>query len=161
MPAAPPYPEPFRTAVLGTVFGDRTSVVHRLQAGDRLILVPDPPGADIPAVWVHAPGGDVIGHLSLQIAVWLAPWMLAGGRAGAARHQPGRRPADLPGHVPARTPPVRGLIGPADAILVRCVPPPSRPPAHPPASSGSDPARRDVLKATFRTCGGLNVAFTR
>jgi hypothetical protein len=83
MPAAPPYREPFRTAVLGTVFGERTSVVHRLQSGDRLILVPDPPGAEIPAVWVHAPGGDVVGHLSLQIAVWLAPWMLAGGRAGA------------------------------------------------------------------------------
>src|ERR671921_376904 len=83
MPAAPPYPEPFRTAVLGTVFGDRTSVVHRLQTGDRLILVPDPPGADIPAVWVHAPGGDVIGHLPLQIAAWLAPWMLEGGRCQA------------------------------------------------------------------------------
>jgi hypothetical protein len=25
----------------------------------------------------------VLGHLSLQIAVWMAPWMLAGGRAGA------------------------------------------------------------------------------
>lgn len=83
MPSAPPYREPFRTAVLGTVFGDRTAVVHRLHPGDRLILVPDPPAAEIPAVWVHAPGGDVIGHLSLQIAVWLAPWMLAGGRAGA------------------------------------------------------------------------------
>ena len=84
MPPYPPYySEPFRTTVLGTVFGKRTDVVHRLHAGDRLILVPDPPGADIPAVYVHAPGGDVIGHLSLQIAVWLAPWMLAGGRAGA------------------------------------------------------------------------------
>lgn len=83
MPAAPPYPEPFRSAVLGTVFGKRTDVVHRLHPGDRLILVPDPPGTEIPAVWVHAPGGDVVGHLPLQIAVWLAPWMLAGGRAGA------------------------------------------------------------------------------
>ena len=83
MPAAPPYPQPFRTAVLGTVFGKRTDVVHRLRAGDRLILVPDPPGAQIPAVWVHARGGDVVGHLSLQIAAWLAPWMLDGGRCGA------------------------------------------------------------------------------
>ena len=82
-PHAPAYPEPFRTAVLGTVFGKRTDVVHRLQRGDRLILVPDPPDAQIPAVWVHAAGGDVVGHLPLQIAAWLAPWMLDGGRCGA------------------------------------------------------------------------------
>ena len=82
-PYAPPYPEPFRTAVLGTVFGRRTDVVHRLRSGDRLILVPDPPEAQIPAVWVHAAGGDVVGHLPLQIAAWLAPWMLAGGCCGA------------------------------------------------------------------------------
>ena len=82
-PYTPPYTDPFRAAVLGTVFGRRTDVVHRLHIGDRLILVPDPPGAQIPAVWVHAPGGDVIGHLSLQIAAWLAPWMLAGGCCSA------------------------------------------------------------------------------
>ena len=41
------------TAVLGTVFGSRTEVVHRLRKGDALILVPDPPGTDVPAVWVH------------------------------------------------------------------------------------------------------------
>jgi hypothetical protein len=76
--AAPAYPH-FDTAVLGTVFAARTAVVRRLVAGDRLILVPDPPGAQIPAVWVHAEGGDVVGHLPFQIAVWLAPWMLAGG----------------------------------------------------------------------------------
>jgi hypothetical protein len=69
--------------VQGTVFGQRTEVVHRLKAGDTLILVPDPPGTDQPAVWVHAPGGDVLGHLSPTISVWLAPWMLAGGRAVA------------------------------------------------------------------------------
>ena len=84
MPAAPPYREPFRTAVLGTVFAGRAEVVHRLHEGDRLILVPDPPIEDEdPAVWVHAAGGDVVGHLPLQVAAWLAPWMLAGGRAGA------------------------------------------------------------------------------
>jgi hypothetical protein len=54
----------FETAVYGTVFGRRTDVLHRLRVGDRLILVPDPPGTDEPNVWVHAPGGDVIGHLS-------------------------------------------------------------------------------------------------
>ena len=80
--ALPAYPH-FDTAVLGTVFGTRTDVVHRLSAGDSLILVPDPPAAQIPAVWVHARGGDVIGHLPFQIAAWLAPWMLAGGRCGA------------------------------------------------------------------------------
>ena len=82
-PYGPAYPEPFRSAVLGTVFGKRSDVVHRLQPGDRLILVPDPPEAQIPAVWVHASGGDVIGHLPLQIAAWLAPWMLAGGCCSA------------------------------------------------------------------------------
>ena len=79
-----PYAERFETAVHGTVFGARTEVVHRLRAGDTLILVPDPPGAEVPAVWVHATGGDVVGHLPVQIAAWLAPWMLAGARCSAA-----------------------------------------------------------------------------
>ena len=79
----PSYADHFRTAVHGTVFAHRTEVVHRLKEGDPLILVPDPPGTDVPAVWVHAQGGDVIGHLPLQIAAWLAPWMLAGGCCGA------------------------------------------------------------------------------
>lgn len=79
----PPYPEPFHTAVQGTIFARRSMVVDRLRAGDPLILVPDPPGTGAPAVWVHARGGDVVGHLPLQIAAWLSPWMLAGGRCGA------------------------------------------------------------------------------
>ena len=85
MSMSPPYAAPFRTAVHGTVFADRAAVVQRLQQGDRLILVPDLPGDDdeTPAVWVHAEGGDVVGHLPLQVAASLAPWMLAGGRCGA------------------------------------------------------------------------------
>jgi len=77
----------FRTPVYGTVFGRRTDVVHRLHEGDRLILVPDPPGTDDPRVWVHAPGGDVVGHLSPDVSSWLVPWMLADGRWGAVVEQ--------------------------------------------------------------------------
>ena len=84
MEPVPPHVEEFRTAVHGTVFANRTTVVHRLKAGDQLILVPDPPCAEVPAVWVHARGGDVVGHLPFQIAAWLAPWMLEGGRCRAA-----------------------------------------------------------------------------
>jgi hypothetical protein len=73
----------FETPVYGTVFGRRSEVVHRLNVGDRLILVPDPPGTDEPSVWVHAPGGDVVGHLSPDINAWLVPWMLEGCRCGA------------------------------------------------------------------------------
>lgn len=73
-----PGAEEFSTPVYGTVFGRRSEVVHRLHAGDRLILVPDPPGADPPTVWVHAPGGDVVGHLSPDVNAWLAPSMLEG-----------------------------------------------------------------------------------
>lgn len=58
-------------------------VVRRLHAGDPLLLVPDPPGAEVPAVWVHAEGGDVVGHVPVQVAAWLAPWMLSGGRCRA------------------------------------------------------------------------------
>ena len=83
MSIAPPAYTHFDSPVHGTVFGSRTEVVHRLEEGDQLILVPDPPDAQIPAVWVHARGGDVIGHLPLQIAAWLAPWMIEGGRCGA------------------------------------------------------------------------------
>jgi hypothetical protein len=79
----------FDAPVYGTVFGRRADAVHRLAVGDRLILVPDPPGTDEPSVWVHAPGGDVIGHLSPDINAWLVPWMLRGGRCGAVVAQIG------------------------------------------------------------------------
>lgn len=85
--AMPPAPRalqaPFQTPVYGTVFANRTAVVHRLKAGDDLILVPDPPCIDAPNVWVHARGGDVIGHLRPDIGESIASWMLGGGRCGA------------------------------------------------------------------------------
>ena len=79
LPGAPD----FTTPVYGTVFARRQEAVHRLHPGDRLILVPDPPSADPPAVWVHAPGGDVVGHLSPDVNDWLAPTMLDGCCYGA------------------------------------------------------------------------------
>jgi hypothetical protein len=83
-PTRPPHVDQFRSAVYGTVFGQRMDVVHRLHAGDPLILVPDPPGTDNPAVWVHASGGDVVGHLPYALSQWLVPWMLQGGRCSAS-----------------------------------------------------------------------------
>jgi hypothetical protein len=83
MSAIPPGSHEFSTPVYGTVFGSRSSVLQRLKPGDRLILVPDPPGIANPSVWVHAPGGDVIGHLSPDVNSWLVSWMLAGERYGA------------------------------------------------------------------------------
>lgn len=79
----PPFASPFRTPVLGTVFAERAAVAQRLAPGDPLILVPDPPEVEVPAVWVHATGGDVVGHLPTDVAARLAPWMLGGGRCGA------------------------------------------------------------------------------
>jgi hypothetical protein len=86
-PPQPPDDLRLRTNVHGTVFAGRTSVVTRLAAGDRLLLVPDPPAPDEPpAVWVHVAGGDVLGHVPVHVAAWLAPWMLAGGRCAARVH---------------------------------------------------------------------------
>jgi hypothetical protein len=83
MPHVAPAQQQFTTAVHGTVFAERAAAVARLTVGDTLLLLPDPPGAEVPAVWVHAPGGDVVGHLPLQVAAWVAPFMLAGGRCRA------------------------------------------------------------------------------
>ncbi len=84
-PPMPPKESRLRTNVHGSVFAARTSVVDRLQVGDRLLLVPDPPqDDDPPAVWIHVAGGDVLGHVPVQIAAWLGPWMLAGGRCQAS-----------------------------------------------------------------------------
>lgn len=73
----------FEAPVYGTIFAGRSAVLERLRIGDRLILVPDPVGVDVPSVWVHAPGGDVIGHLAPDINRWMVRRMLASARYGA------------------------------------------------------------------------------
>lgn len=75
----------FRTTVHGTVFGRRTESLRDAAAGDELLLIPDPPDADEPVVWVHREGGDPLGHLPPEINAWLAPWMLRGGGSASAR----------------------------------------------------------------------------
>jgi hypothetical protein len=79
----------FETPVYGTVFGQRAHALRRLKLGDHVILVPDPPGADEPNVWVHAPGGDVVGHLAPDINAWLVPWMNEGVRCAGVVAQLG------------------------------------------------------------------------
>jgi hypothetical protein len=76
-------PPTFRTTVHGIVFGMRSSHLDELEPGDDLLLIPDPPGEEDPAVWVHASGGDPLGHLPPEINAWLAPYMLRGGTASA------------------------------------------------------------------------------
>jgi hypothetical protein len=76
-------PEHFFATVHGTVFGERWERVDSIQAGDDLVLLPDPPVTDDPGVWVHRQDGSVIGHLPPEIGQWLAPWMLQGGSATA------------------------------------------------------------------------------
>lgn len=76
-------PTTFRTTVHGTVFGERATRVEEVEPGDALLLIPDPPGEEEPAVWVHAMAGDPIGHLPPEINTWLAPWLLSGGGATA------------------------------------------------------------------------------
>lgn len=77
------HPATFRTTVHGTVFGERAAHLDTLEPGDRLVLIPDPPWEDDPAVWVHLQAGDPIGHLPPEINAWLAPWLLRGGAASA------------------------------------------------------------------------------
>jgi len=76
-------PTRFRSTVHGAVFADRARHLDSLNPGDTLLLVPDPPDAEEPAVWVHLATGDPVGHLPPAIATVLAPWMLQGGRASA------------------------------------------------------------------------------
>jgi hypothetical protein len=79
----PSTPDRFRTTVHGTVFGERATHLDELSSGDDLLLIPDPPDQDDPAVWVHLPCGDPLGHLPPEINAWLVPWMLRGGGASA------------------------------------------------------------------------------
>ncbi len=76
-------PREFRSTVHGTVFADRERHLDSLHAGDALYLIPDPPGQEPPAVWVHVETGDPIGHLPPEIGFWLAPWLRRGGGAQA------------------------------------------------------------------------------
>lgn len=76
-------PGRFRATVHGMVFGERSLHLGRVTEGDELLLIPDPPVEDDPGVWVHLPGGDLLGHLPPEIEAWLAPWILRGGRARA------------------------------------------------------------------------------
>jgi hypothetical protein len=78
MPSVLPDTPHFDVPVYGTVFAERSVVVRRLREGDPLILVPDPPGVEQPSVWVHATGGDVVGHLSPDLNRWMVPRMLDG-----------------------------------------------------------------------------------
>jgi hypothetical protein len=85
--AAPPFPtgcpNQFRATVLGTVFAGRDRHLEGLHAGDRMVLVPDPPGQTDPEVWVHVATGDPVGHLPREISCWLWPWLREGGAAWA------------------------------------------------------------------------------
>jgi HIRAN domain len=80
----PPTERSLRTNVHGTVFAARRAVADRVQVGEQLLLVPElPKEEELPAVWVHVHGGDVLGHVPVHVAAWLAPFMLAGGRCQA------------------------------------------------------------------------------
>ncbi len=76
-------PSHFRATVHGTVFAGRERHLEGLRAGDDLVLIPDPPGGDDPAVWVHLRSGDPVGYLPAEISAWLGPWLNQGGAARA------------------------------------------------------------------------------
>jgi hypothetical protein len=81
---SPPLPaSQFRATVHGLAFADRSRHLSNLAGGDRLLLLPDPPGAHPEQVWVHLREGDPLGHLPDEIGGWLAPWMRGGGPAHA------------------------------------------------------------------------------
>jgi hypothetical protein len=82
-PLPPERPTCFRATVHGTVFCERARHVSRVSPGDELLLIPGPPIDDDPGLWIHLPGGELIGHLPPEIEAWLTPWVLGGGRATA------------------------------------------------------------------------------
>jgi hypothetical protein len=90
-PLPPERPACFRATVHGTVFGERARRLADVREGDELLLIPGPPLDDDPGVWVHLPGGDLLGHLPPEIESWLTPWMLRGGRATARALRVGGR----------------------------------------------------------------------
>lgn len=79
----PRPPHRFRTTVHGTVFAGRDRLLERLEGGDLLRLIPDPPFCESPGVWVHLESGDPVGHLPPEIERWLGPWLQTGGAARA------------------------------------------------------------------------------
>lgn len=83
----PPFPEDrparFRATVHGTVFAERALALERLETGDGVVLIPDPPVEEEPRVWVHLTTGEPVGYLPTEIGDWLAPWLTRGGGARA------------------------------------------------------------------------------
>lgn len=83
----PPFPSgkppEFRATVHGIAFADREKHVDRMEEGEDLVLIADPPGTAEPEVWVHHPDGDPIGHLPPEISSWLWPWLQDGGAVEA------------------------------------------------------------------------------
>lgn len=82
-PFRPPAARRFRATVHGVAFGRRATLLTRVREGERLLLVTDPAIGSAPQVWVHLENGEPLGHLPDEIAEWLSPWMLRGGRVAA------------------------------------------------------------------------------
>jgi hypothetical protein len=77
------YPRRFRATVHGTVFAGRDRHLSTMHPGDRVVLIPDPPGQTYPEVWVHLESGDPVGHLPPEISLWLWRWLRCGGEVSA------------------------------------------------------------------------------
>ena len=84
-PDDPQSPEPssFRSTLHGTVFAGREQLLEELHDGDRVLVIPDPPGTDDPEVWIHLSTGEPVGHLPPEINAWLWPRLREGERASA------------------------------------------------------------------------------
>jgi hypothetical protein len=80
-PLPPGQPATFTTTVHGTVFGERAAHLAAVVPGEALMLIPDPPMEEEPAVWVHRAGGEPLGHLPPEISAWMATWLHRGGGA--------------------------------------------------------------------------------